>query len=406
MENRQDNSIRSIYEELELAPASDWDAPSEEVWNAIAAKLPAAASQKPNKSRKYAFPLLLLLLLIEHCPSGYTPTNAPPPPPLIPTVEKRKMPATTPPQALAQVSAISAKASVADIKVSREESDLKILEINYINELNFAPSLAHGIERELRPVFSTSNPSPIVSLPKVSCNARAGVYFARRVPQKSKVPSITPTHFWSLGIEGGFGPFTAGLEWSEQRWHSVHSIALTYREDGSHVDERGRVVREYSNALSGAFGEGELDITLANARQNDGADIADGEMLHLRVRAQTRTRSLSAPIGLEKIWKTGPVYLALRGGGVFHANVSNRFSIEQVQSLRARIQPIRTNWRIREVSAPKTWIDAYAGARAYLPLGKGHTIYLQTEYRRQLSPSNNVIRTDATSIQTGYVFIF
>ena len=280
---------------------------------------------------------------------------------------------------------------------------------NNITELTHIPGLSFSVQRRAQPVLSSFVPPPPARPAKSSAAVNVGPYYAqrylRRAPETSALFSLEG--YRSVGIEAAYGPLTAGLEWSWQRWQSVHALALTYREDNSRIDDRGRVVREYNNApLSGAFGEGELDITLANARQNDGTDIADGETLYLRVRAHTQMTYVSAPIGLEKIWKTGPVYLSLRGGGVFHANLSSRFEIGEIQSLRTRIQPLRADWRVRETSVPKNWIDAYTALRASAPLAKNHFVYFQTEYRHNLTPSFSQQRTGTASIQAGYFFAF
>jgi hypothetical protein len=412
--NNEDDTIRKIFRELEEQPPSAWDTPSEGTWEHIASQL----NQNPKNNRPSVKVLytLALLLFIRGCnPVSFSESSFP----LFQRAGNESfLPAETkkPPQIpVAVTEIVPAPKALSDI----QETSL-FVEIPAATSIPTSPASLLGT-RFCLPVFPGYSPAfaPITQASGPSATPRAdkgkwaagplvGSHFQTR---PSANPSLSPRPGYNLGLEiarewpRGIR-LASGLAWSGQEWEQVLPLTITYREDQATEDESGRLVRSYNPALPGAFGTARLDISVANARENDGADVQPGENLTFRVKTRTSISYLSIPVAIGKVWRNGPWAFELRAGVGAHANLSSRFEISRIESLRARIQPVRLELRGRQSAVSDFYFDAFAGARAYWSPSGRHRFFLQGEYRQNLSPVARNIREGGPGAGIGYLFAF
>ncbi len=408
---KEDHTLRTLFADLADSPASDWDTPSEKVWVNVASEL---AENRPFLQAlrwRYIAPFLLLLALTRSCHPVVRDSAVPGEfVPFIPA-ETTTTAQVYPSAPGSNKPAIAVRADqVLPSKALQETTLVKELSITFIDKLDYLSSTALlPLHSKIVPTIQPANLSPIISIKQpLKPYWSIGASGALRFPQVLKSgASISPKQSWSIGLEAGYGKadgirFTTGLEWGVQQWTSVAPVALTYREDQSYTDERGRLVRNYQQALSSGFGTANLDMLLANTRQNDGSDIQVGETMSFRVRTTTTLNYLSLPAGLEKSWKAGPLDISLRLGAVAHANISDRLEIDRVESLRARIQAVRMDLRPGARETARFYFDAYAGLGISHRFSEKHSLFLRGEYRHNISPVSRGFYIAAPAIQLGY----
>lgn len=411
---KEDHTLRKLFADWADSPASDWDTPSDKVWENLASQLAVKRSFFQALNWRYITPFLLLLALTRSCHPVLRHNAVPEESAhFVPCEETTTAPVYRPVVSESNNTAAAVhKDQVLPIKVLQEIAPVNELSLHFIDKLDYLNSTALlPLHRKIVPTFQTAYLSPIIPMeqtqkPYWSIAAACALRFPHMLKPS---PSISPKHSWSIGLEAGYGKadrirFTTGLEWGLQEWTSVAQVKLTYREDESYTDERGRLVRNYQQALSSGFGTSNLDMHLANTRQNDGSDIQVGETMSFRVRTKTTLNYLSLPAGLEKSWKAGPLDISLRLGAVAHINLSNRVEIERVESLRARIQAVRMDLRPGTRETAPFYFDASAGLGISHRFSEKHSLFLRGEYRYNISPVSRGFYIAAPAVQLGYVW--
>lgn len=408
----EDDAIRKIFRQLEEQPPSDWDTPSEGAWEKIAPHLIQNPKSSPRIKVLY---LLGLLLFIRSChPVSLFESSSP-------FLQQARIENTT-----SAATKETPQAPLATSEIAPAPEKPSGIQRAVFVELPAAPSIPASPVSFLEPRFCLPSfpacrpgfvPATPAGTPSQTDGEKMRSWTAGPLigshfqTMPSANPSLSPGPGYNLGLEaarewpGGIR-LSTGLAWSGQKWEQILPLTITYREDQAIEDQNGRLVRSYNPALPGAFGTARLDISVANTRENDGADVQPGENLTFRVRTLTSISYLSIPVAVGKVWTSGSWSFELRAGIWAHANLSSRLEINRIESLRARIQPVHLEMRGRRSAISPFYFDAFAGARAYWSPSGPHRFFLQGVYRQSLSPVAGSIREGGPGAGAGFLFVF